>query len=257
VEKARSFYTGVLGYPEAYSLKVNENAPPTVYLKVNDEQYILLTADLKESENQRLSHIAMLTSDIHKAHSMLSERGVMVTPVVTGTGGSQSFTFKDPDGNLLEIVEYRPGSNAANARGKFVGENRISLRLRHAGVIVASEQAAMAFYRDKLGFRETWRGGPAEGQTRWINLRIPGAGDDYLELMLYSPPLTRQSLGSMQHICLEVPDIEAAYRAVLARSAPGSVTQKPSLGRNRKWLLNLFDPDGSRTELMEPRTVEQ
>ena len=257
MEKARGFYTGVLGYPEAYSLKVNLDAPTTVYLKINDEQYILLTADLKDSENQRVSHVAMLTSDIRKAHSMLSGRGVVMEPVLTGTGGSQSFMFKDPDGNDLEMVEYRPGSSAANARGKSIGPNRISQRLRHAGVMVAKEQPALSFYRDKLGFRETWRGGPKEGETRWINLQMPGPSGDYIELMLYSQPPTRQSLGSMQHICLEVPDIEAAYRAVLARSTPDSIRQKPTVGLNRRRLLNLFDPDGSRTELMESRTVDQ
>jgi hypothetical protein len=29
------------------------------------------------------------------------------------------------------------------------------------------------------------------------------------------------------------------------------------VGLNRRRLLNLFDPDGSRTELMESRTVDQ
>jgi hypothetical protein len=29
------------------------------------------------------------------------------------------------------------------------------------------------------------------------------------------------------------------------------------IGRNRKWQLNLFDPDGTRAELMEPRTQPQ
>ncbi len=257
MEKARGFYTGVLGYPEAYSLKVKPDATPTVYLKINDDQYILLTADLGDSNNQRMSHIAMLTSDIGKTRSMLAARGVDVTAVLTGTGGSQSFTFKDPDGNELEVVEYRPGSSAANARGKFNGKDRISERLRHAGVIVANETAAMSFYRDKLGFRETWRGGPNEGETRYINLRMPGSSGDYIELMLYSQPPSRQQLGSMQHICLEVPDIQAAYKTAVARAAAGSIRNKPNLGRNKHWLLSLFDPDGSRTELMEARTADQ
>jgi hypothetical protein len=29
----------------------------------------------------------------------------------------------------------------------------------------------------------------------------------------------------------------------------------PRIGRNNRWQLNLFDPDGTRTELMEPFTV--
>lgn len=28
------------------------------------------------------------------------------------------------------------------------------------------------------------------------------------------------------------------------------------IGRNRRWQLNLFDPDGTRTELMEPKAVD-
>jgi len=44
---------------------------------------------------------------------------------------------------------------------------------------------------------------------------------------------------------------------VVARSAPGSLRDKPTVGRNRHWLLSLFDPDGSRTELMEARTVDR
>jgi catechol 2,3-dioxygenase-like lactoylglutathione lyase family enzyme len=86
---------------------------------------------------------------------------------------------------------------------------------------------------------------------------MPGPSGDYIELMLYSQPPNRQALGSMQHICLEVPDMEAAYRTLLAHSAPGSIGQKPSVGRNRQRLLNTFDPDGSRIELMEARTVDQ
>jgi hypothetical protein len=34
-------------------------------------------------------------------------------------------------------------------------------------------------------------------------------------------------------------------------SDPASV-RSPQVGRNRRWQLNLFDPDGSRAELMEP-----
>ncbi len=62
IQKARGFYTGVLGYPEAYALKVNIEAPTTVYFKINDDQYILATPDLKPTDNQRMDHVALLTS---------------------------------------------------------------------------------------------------------------------------------------------------------------------------------------------------
>ncbi|HXA07460.1 MAG TPA: hypothetical protein VNY30_21595, partial [Bryobacteraceae bacterium] len=58
--------------------------------------------------------------------------------------------------------------------------------------------------------------------------------------------------GSMQHICLEVPAIQAARKTALARHYNDPKVQ-PRVGRNRKWQLNLFDPDGTRVELMEPK----
>ena len=108
----------------------------------------------------------------------------------------------------------------------------------------------MAFYRDKLGFRETWRGGPSDSDLRWVNMEMPGG--DYVEFMLHSGAPTRGQLGSMLHICLEVPDIQAAYKKLLAHGLPAEDRFKPRVGRNQRWLLNLFDPDGSRAELMEP-----
>jgi lactoylglutathione lyase len=67
----------------------------------------------------------------------------------------------------------------------------------------------------------------------------------------------RERLGSLHHMALLVPDIQAALETVRAR--PGGWDAKtvrtPQVGRNRRWQLNLFDPDGSRTELMEPYTM--
>jgi catechol 2,3-dioxygenase-like lactoylglutathione lyase family enzyme len=39
-------------------------------------------------------------------------------------------------------------------------------------------------------------------------------------------------------------------------SSPGSISIETRLGINRKRQANLFDPDGTRTELMEPHTID-
>jgi lactoylglutathione lyase len=72
--------------------------------------------------------------------------------------------------------------------------------------------------------------------------------------MLNDAPPTRQQLGSQHHACLLVPDIQAAWEHVRARTpaARRGALQKPRIGRNNKWQLNLFDADGTRVELMEP-----
>jgi len=60
-------------------------------------------------------------------------------------------------------------------------------------------------------------------------------------------PLDRARLGSMHHVALVVPDIQKALETV--RSRPGGwdrqTVRNPQVGRNRRWQLNLFDPDGS------------
>ena len=52
------------------------------------------------------------------------------------------------------------------------------------------------------------------------------------------------------------PDMQKAYQTVVERGAPADKA-KPKIGRNGKWQLNLYDPDGSRTELMESHPAQQ
>lgn len=250
IEKAAQFYTGLLGYQEAFRLKDDQGNLRYVFLKINEDQYLEIFPGLKPEQDRRLSHLALATPDIEKLHTLLTERGLAPGKIQPGRDGNVNFSVKDPDGMRVEFVQYQPGSGVRQTRGKLLGEGRISDRLRHVGITVANLEAALAFYRDKLGFRETWRGGPSDSELRWVNMQMPGG--DYVEFMLHTGAPTRNQLGSMLHICLEVPDIQAAYKKLLARGLPAEDRFKPRVGRNQRWLLNLFDPDGSRTELMEP-----
>jgi lactoylglutathione lyase len=74
--------------------------------------------------------------------------------------------------------------------------------------------------------------------------------------MLYSRlPAT---FGSDNHVALEVPDLAAAVADLQARPAFKSYGKPiaPHVGRNGKRQANLFDPDGTRVELMEPVTAD-
>ncbi len=256
LEKARQFYTGVLGYEEAFALKDTGGRVERADFKINDHQYVQIFPGLPAGENVRLTHIAIETPDIHRLRRALLARGLAPSSIARSRDGNLSFSIRDRDGNRLDFIQYLPGSLQAKTRGKHISPRRISDHLWHAGVTVADVDRAMAFYRDKLGFRETWRGGPTDTEIRWINMRMPGPRGDYIEYMLYSAPPNRQQLGSMHHICLEVSDIQAAYRKAVDHGVPDQDRFKPRVGRNNRWLMNLFDPDGSRTELMEPKPAD-
>jgi lactoylglutathione lyase len=127
----------------------------------------------------------------------------------------------------------------------------------HTGFTVASTAAAMKFYADLLGFHEFWRGSSDDKELSWINMRVPD-GEDYVEFMLYRDPPSAQRLGTMNHICLVVPNIEKAADELKQRAASTGYTRAIEVrtGKNRKRQCNLYDPDGTRVELMEPDTVD-
>ena len=98
-----------------------------------------------------------------------------------------------------------------------------------------------------------WEGGPPDGRILWIAMKLP-EGHDWFEYSIDAGHPTVQERGDMNHLSLVVPSVAAAYKVILSRGyqPPG----KPLLGRDGKWQLNLFDPDFTRTELMEPKPVQ-
>jgi lactoylglutathione lyase len=128
----------------------------------------------------------------------------------------------------------------------------------HLGITVESLEASMKFYRDILGFREFWRGAPDTAKTlQWVNMKVPD-GDDYIEFMLFTNKPEGGDLGVKNHLCLMVPEMEKAVASLEARPARKNYKQEivVKVGVNRKRQANLFDPDGTRVELMEPHTVD-
>jgi len=59
-------------------------------------------------------------------------------------------------------------------------------------------------------------------------------------------------------MCLVVPDADKALEALNARPSRAAYTRAIEVrtGINRKRQINLFDPDGTRIELMEPNTID-
>jgi hypothetical protein len=51
--------------------------------------------------------------------------------------------------------------------------------------------------------------------------------------------------------------MQEALLIVRSRTAPDVPNHRaaPQIGRNNRWQLNLYDPDGTRIEFMEPWTV--
>jgi hypothetical protein len=124
----------------------------------------------------------------------------------------------------------------------------------HAGLIIYDRAAVDAFYRGILGFQVMWYGGKTEDRVDYVDMRVP-EGSDWLEYMLNVTNPTPKTRGVMHHLALGVPDIHAAAKVVAERGY--SAPQPPKIGVDGKWQLNMYDPNLTRTELMEFRPVQK
>ena len=258
VESARKFYKDFLGYAEPFSLMAaNGKDLALTFIKINDRQFVEIFPEKKPGGN-RMYHFAIETTDAESMRKYLASKGVKVpekTPV--GRTGNANYFVADPNGTICEIVQYEPNSMSSATLGKDMPVTRISSRMSHVGFQVPDLDKAISFYCGILGFKETWRGSRDGKNVSWVNLKVP-EGNDYIELMLYDKEPTEASMGTMNHICLEVNDVESAASVLKSRLLPEGLKTPSEMktGINKKRQINCYDIDGTRVEVMEASTVD-
>jgi lactoylglutathione lyase len=247
--RARAFYGEFLGYATAPARAADGSM--AILVAISERQYVELRSSPTAGQD-RLDHVGLATDDLDAMRRYLTSRGV----ALAGAAGAESFKVRDPEGRLVEFVEFQPRRDGGT-RDVSPGAAAVSRRLLHAGILVGDLDVANRFYGDVLGLTETWRGSRSGSELSWTNMRVPD-GLDYLEFMLYGELPAPDARGTAHHICLEVPDVAAARERLLARpyAAGYGRSLEVRVGTNRKRQLNLYDPDGTRVELMEPDTVD-
>ena len=112
LEEARKFYTGVVGFAEAFTTKDPAVEGDLVAFKVNDTQFVEVSPTLKGDED-RLIRIGFETADARGLRDYLAAKGVEVPAKVdTDANGNRSFVVKDPDGHAIQFVQYMNGLGA-------------------------------------------------------------------------------------------------------------------------------------------------
>jgi catechol 2,3-dioxygenase-like lactoylglutathione lyase family enzyme len=256
IEDARKFYTGVLGYEEVFTHQRPGVSADIVVFKVNDRQYIEVTQALANASDDKLIQIGFETRDARKLRDYIEERGVATPPKVGRDGdGNLSFVVKDPEGHNVEFVEYLKGSKHSKNFGKSLSADRISDHIIHVGVHAKDAAAQDRFYKNVLGFRLQWKGGPQDDRIDWISLMVPD-GNNWIEYMMWrdAPPDAKQ-LGVWHHVCVGTLDIQSVYKTVQERGY--KPPREPRIGRDGRWLLQLFDKNDTRVEVMVRKPVER
>jgi len=245
---ARAFYGKYLGYGEIGAAGGQSEA---AVFRVSSRQYVEVTPELKSETEDRLSHIAFVTSDVDRMRAYLKAKGLASQEARCRVPRGKAIEIQDADGHCVQFVEYA-GDEVTKEAPITPG---ISPHIGHVGFTVSDREAADRLYRDILGLHEVWHGGMTDdGPTNWVAMRVPN-GMDHLEYMLNVHNPSPRTLGVMNHLCLVVESVDASYQRLLKRER--HISDPPKIGRDGKWQLNLYDDDLTRTELMEPKAVRK
>lgn len=173
----------------------------------------------------------------------------------TSTDGAHWFDTQDPEGNTVQFLQ----SNRAHAVA--ITTHPISDHIIHMGYLVHSRADEDHFYRDLLGFRAYWYGAMKPDSVDWISQQVPN-GHDWLEYMMVGDGSTtpidhvsEREIGVLNHFSLGVSNMEKAVTTLYQQDRLPPRHDGPQMGKDGKWQANLYDPDGTRVELMEFQPV--
>ena len=249
MSKSKQFYATFLGFPQIAST----SASSPMEFRVSSKQ----TIEVQPAPNGTtdfLAYIAFATTDLDSMQRYLVSRGVPIDGnIQTSPDGTRFFWFKDPEGHRLQFVQRSPHAHLlpVMASASRNAPQPISQLILHAGFIVHNRAEEDRFFRDTLGFVEGWQGGRGH-KLEWVDMRVPN-GTNWLEYMLQDPNSKHEGdSGVLNHFALGVPDIHQAAQMLQHRHWDSSQPyEDPQIGLDGKWQLNLYDPNGTRAELME------
>jgi catechol 2,3-dioxygenase-like lactoylglutathione lyase family enzyme len=251
MNKSRDFYAKLVGLRSGGgACRASSSASSRTCFTVGWQRYQAVELEQAPSPQPKnwLATIAFRTDNLEQMHDYLAAHGVNVGKIDKGPNDGYShdphFEVKDPEGTPISFIQ-----RTAYAIDDFPPGVKFRTQLLHAGFVTKDIAAENRFYGDLLGFRLYWHGGFKDDSTDWYEIQVPD-GNDWIEYMLNIPAnADHKELGVQNHFSLGVKDIQVA-----ADQLHKNGVQKfdgPEIGRDGKWGLDAYDPDGTRVEVME------
>ena len=109
------------------------------------------------SNDRWFQHVAIVVADMDRAYARLraaraehASSGPQRLPDWNPTaGGIRAFYFRDPDGHVLEVIQFPAGKG--DPRWQRAAPGKLFLGIDHTAIVVADTEASLRFYRDGLG----------------------------------------------------------------------------------------------------------
>lgn len=233
------------------------------------------------SNDRWFQHIAIVVRDLDAAYAHLRRHGVRhassgpqrLPDWNPNAGGIEAFYFKDPEGHVLELIEFPPGKGAPRWQAMARASDTLFLGIDHTAIVVEDTERSLAFYRDVLGLTVAGASENYGSEQEHLNnvfgarLRITalrgasGPGIEFLEYLAPSDgrPYPRDSRGNdLWHweTRLGVADL-AALEPKLRASKGAFVTPGAVALEDGERALLLRDPDGHALEFHQSPTPKQ
>ena len=243
----RDYYGKFLGFQEAF--QYNTQIGPAISFKVNDRQFLEFIEDPHAKSKNRLVSVSLETENAEQMRLYLKTAGVKV-PDRTSTDGAGNIVFlvSDRSGNPIEFIEIKETGLHKKSAGSFLSDQRISTRIHHVGLYTESMMDKDPFYTGVLQFETVLRF-PEDKNTNPVIMYF-GIPESTESIEHYSP-----SDSNFSHPCFVVQDMQETIY-VLRERQTSQIVGKPMIGKGRRWILNMNNPDGTRVEFTESYTVK-
>lgn len=116
MERAVSFYCGILGFQKVFTMNNDQGEPSILYLKIANEQFLELFYGA-DSERPALSghpqgfcHICLAVDDAAAEYERIKALWPIKTHLKKGRDTNWQFWVTDPDGNDIEFMQLCPSS---------------------------------------------------------------------------------------------------------------------------------------------------
>jgi catechol 2,3-dioxygenase-like lactoylglutathione lyase family enzyme len=228
------------------------------------------------SNDHWFQHVAIIVSDMDRGYQWLRQHKVehassgpqLLPEWNKNAAGILAFYFKDPDGDVLEILQFPPGKGDARWHRPT---DKLFLGIDHTAIVVSDTDASLRFYRDLLGLKVVGESENYGTEQEHLNnvfgahLRITslraaaGPGIEFLE---YLTPRDGRAIpaderaNDLVHWQTELRTANAdaaaqALRAAKTRFVSAGVVTFPDAALGFRKGLSVRDPDGHVMQLIE------
>jgi len=253
IEGSLRFYRDTLGFTETF--RTPQRGPPAhIELQLGSLKLGLATFAALKGDHGILTdqgpprvEIALFTDDPDGAHGWSTSKGApSLSPPHDFGGYIRSAIVGDPDGNPVVFTTRLPVTKPADSRTRPVFRNHLF------NVYTRNIRAALQFYRDELGFSETFRV-PKEGPPDHVEMELGplNLSVSTLEALKRDHGLSGGGGPPRAEVVLWVGDVDTAYNWLKTQGAPSLSSPHDFAGHLRAAWVG--DPEGNPVQLVTRR----